>query len=231
MKERRLGQMVHMFGTGVIDQVVLSGANFLIGFAMIRFTSDVDYGQFILVQSAVLLLTSAQSAWLAPLCSIMPSKPPAVRQAMVGTVEASQTRFLHKLVLAAVLVPVIGYLIGAWSLIVAIVSEGAIFASWTALQREYLRSVLVIYGRPQQMLRADVVYVAVLLPVIAFAVFGTRLHSIWAVAALIVAGWAGGRVAYRAFAADPGWVSGNATPYWQEMRPLAVWSTTGAVTY
>jgi O-antigen/teichoic acid export membrane protein len=231
MKQRPLGQMVHMFGTGVIDQVILSGANFLVGFAMIRFTSDVDYGQFILVQSAVLLLTSAQSAWLAPLCSIMPSKPPAVRQAMVGAVEASQTRFLHKLVLAAVLVPVIGYLLGAWSLIVAIVSEGAIFASWTALQREYLRSVLVIYGRPQQMLRADVVYIAVLLPVIAFAVFGTGLHSIWAVVALIVAGWAGGRAAYRAFAADPGWVSPNATPYWQEMRPLAVWSTTGAVTY
>ncbi|HEX2791375.1 MAG TPA: polysaccharide biosynthesis C-terminal domain-containing protein [Steroidobacteraceae bacterium] len=231
MRERRLGQIVHMFGTGVVDQVLLSGANFLVGLAMIRFTSDVDYGQFILVQSAVLLLTSAQSAWLAPLCAIIPSKPPAVRQAIVGAVEASQTRFLHKLVLAAALVPVIGYLIGAWSVIVAIVSEGAILASWTALQREYLRSVLVIYGRPQQMLRADVVYTAVLLPVIAFAVFGSRFHSIWAVAALIVAGWAGGRAAYRSFAADPGWVGGDATPYWREMRPLAVWSATGAVTY
>jgi O-antigen/teichoic acid export membrane protein len=231
VKERALGRMLHMFGTGVVDQVLLSGANFLVGFAMIRFTSDVDYGQFVLVQSAVLLMTSAQSAWLAPLCAIIPSKPPDLRQVMVGAVEASQSRFLRRLVLAAVAVPLIGFLAGAWSGVVAIVSEGAIFAAWTALQREYLRSVLVIYGRPQSMLRADMVYAAVLLAAVAFAVFGAKFHSIWAVFALIVAGWAGGRAAYRSFAANPGWVSADATPYWREMRPLAVWSATGAVTY
>jgi O-antigen/teichoic acid export membrane protein len=231
MKERALGRMLHMFGTGVVDQVLLSGANFLVGFAMIRFTSDLDYGQFVLVQSAVLLLTSAQSAWLAPLCAIIPSKPPHLRQVMVGAVEASQSRFLRRLVLAAAVVPVIGFLAGAWSGVVAFVSEGAVLAAWAALQREYLRSVLVIYGRPHSMLRADLVYAAVLLPAIAFAVFGAKFHSIWAVFALIVAGWAGGRAAYRSFAANPGWVSGNAAPYWREMRPLAIWSVTGAVTY
>ena len=231
MKHRALGQMVHMFGTGVIDQVLLSGANFLVGFAMIRFTSDVDYGQFVLVQSAVLLLTSAQSAWLAPLCAIIPFKPPDVKQLIVGSIEASQTRFLHRLVLVAAAVPVVGYLFGAWSAVVAVLSEGAIVASWTALQREYLRSVLVNFGRPQQMLSADVVYAAVLLALIAYAVFGTRFHSIFAVAALIVAGWAGSKACYRSFAADPGWINGDASPYWREMRPLAVWSATGAVTY
>jgi O-antigen/teichoic acid export membrane protein len=226
-----LAKTVHTFGTGVVDQVLLSGANFLVGFAMIRFTSDVDYGQFVLVQSAVLLLTSAQSAWLAPLCTIIPSRPPAVRQVMFGAVEASQSRFLRILVLIAAPIPVIGYLVGAWTGVLALLGEGAILAAWAALQREYLRNVLVIHGRPQSMLLADVVYAVVLMALIAVAVFAAQSHALWAVGALIVAAWAGGKAAYRSYARDPGWVSGDAKPYWREMRPLAVWSATGAVTY
>jgi O-antigen/teichoic acid export membrane protein len=231
MRRQGLGRVVHMFGTGVIDQVLLSGASFLVGFLMIRFTNDVDYGQFVLVQSAILLLTSAQCAWLAPLCALIPSKPPDVQRAMVGAVEASQTRFLRKLVAVVALVPLIGYLFGAWSGMVALISAGGIVAAWAALQREYLRSVLVIYSRPHLMLHADLVYIGVLLPVIAFATFETRYHAIWAVVALILAGWACVVAAYRSFAADPGWLAGDATPYWKEMRPLAIWSATGAITY
>ena len=229
--QHKLRRLLHFFGTGVVDQVLLSGANFMVGFAMIRFTSDVDYGQFVLAQSAILLLTSAQSAWLAPLCAILPAKSADIRRAIVGAVEASQTRFLRILVMAALVVTAVGYLTGAWSGVVALVSGGAVLAAWTALQREYVRSVLVIYARPQSVLWADVIYIAVLLITVAFAVFGAKFHSIWAVIALIIAGWAGWAGAHRSFAGDPGWVSGDAKPYWREMRPLAIWSATGAVTY
>ena len=231
MNERRLARLLHYFGTGVVDQILLSGANFLVGFAMIRFTSDVDYGQFILVQSAILLLISAQNAWLAPLCAIIPTKVPEIRRLIVGSVEASQTRLLRVLVLAGMIIVVAGYLIGAWSTVVALVSAGAVLAAWTALQREYVRNVLIIFSRPQSMLWADVIYIVVLLVAIAYAVFAAKFHSIWAVVALIVAGWAGWAGAYRSFAGNPGWASGDAKPYWREMRPLAIWSATGAVTY
>jgi O-antigen/teichoic acid export membrane protein len=231
VKQRTLARLLHFFGTGVVDQVLLSGANFLVGFAMIRFTSDVDYGQFVLVQSAILLLTSAQNAWLAPLCTIVPTKTPEIRRMIVGSVEASQTRLLRVLVVAALIVVGAGYMLGAWTALVALVSAGAVFAGWTALQREYLRSLLVIFARPQSMLWADLIYIAALLAAVAFAVFVARYHSIWAVAGLIVAGWAGWAAAYRSFAGDPGWVTGDARPYWREMRPLAIWSATGAVTY
>jgi O-antigen/teichoic acid export membrane protein len=231
MNERRPARLLHYFGTGVVDQILLSGANFLVGFAMIRFTSDVDYGQFILVQSAILLLISAQNAWLAPLCAIIPTKVPEIRRLIVGSVEASQTRLLRVLVLAGMIIVVAGYLIGAWSTVVALVSAGAVLAAWTALQREYVRNVLIIFSRPQSMLWADVIYIVVLLVAIAYAVFAAKFHSIWAVVALIVAGWAGWAGAYRSFAGNPGWASGDAKPYWREMRPLAIWSATGAVTY
>jgi O-antigen/teichoic acid export membrane protein len=226
-----LSRLLHFFGTGVIDQILLSGASFLVGFAMIRFTTDVDYGQFVLVQSAILLVTSAQSAWLAPLCAIMPTKPPEIRRMIAGSVERSQARLLRLLVALGLVVPVVGYALGGWSGSVALIGAGAVLAAWPALLREYVRSLLVIYSRPHSMLWADVIYVVVLLLLLAFAVFGTRWHAICAVAGLIVAAWAGWAGADRSFAADPGWVSGDARPYWREMRPLAVWSATGAVTY
>jgi O-antigen/teichoic acid export membrane protein len=185
----------------------------------------------VLAQSAILLVTSAQSAWLAPLCAVLPAKPPQIRRTIVGAVENSLTRLLRIVVVVALLGTVIAYLTGACSGIVALVIAAAILASWTALHREYLRSVLVIYSRPHSMLWADVIYVGVLLAMIAFAVFGTRLHSIWAVIALLVAGWVGGARAYRSLAADPGWVSGDVGPHWKEMRPMAIWSAVGAVTY
>ncbi len=231
MKERTLSRMVHFFGTGVVDQMLLSGANFLVGLAMIRHTSDVDYGQFVLVQSAILLLTSAQNAWLAPLCAIIPSKPLETQRIIIGSIEVKQTRLVRILVLLALPVPIVGYLFGAWSGVVALVGAGAVLAGWTALQREYLRSALIIYARPHSMLWADVLYVIVLMAGIGYAVFGAKAHSIWAVVSLILAGWAGWAVCYRSFGANPGWVTGNISSYWREMRPLAIWSTTGAATY
>jgi O-antigen/teichoic acid export membrane protein len=231
MKGAGLGRLLQFFGTGVIDQVLLSGANFLVGFAMIRYTSDVDYGQFVLVSSAILLLTSAQNAWLAPLCAIVPSKPFPERRLIIGSVEASQTRLLRILVAIAFVVPVAGYLLGLISGRSALVGAVAVIAAWAALQREYLRNALIIYSRPKSMLWADIIYALVLMGMIAYAVFGTGYHSVWAVAALLLAAAAGWAVCYRSFAADPGWVAGDASPYWREMRPLAVWSATGAVTY
>jgi O-antigen/teichoic acid export membrane protein len=231
MKGRTLTWLVHFFGTGVIDQMLLSGANFLVGLAMIRYTTDTDYGQFVLVQSAILLLTSAQSAWLAPLCAIIPSKPVDIQNMIIGSVEASQTRLVRILAALAFPVPILGYLFGVWNGVVALVALGGVLAGWTALQREYLRSVLIIYSRPQSMLWADVIYVVVLLGLAAVAVFVAKMHSIWAVAALVMAGWAGWLACYRSFAANPGWITGDAAPYWREMRPLAIWSTIGATTY
>ena len=43
------------FSATVVDQIALSGANFLVGLLLIRQTSDADYGMFVLVQSAITL--------------------------------------------------------------------------------------------------------------------------------------------------------------------------------
>jgi O-antigen/teichoic acid export membrane protein len=232
MSTRPPGRFLYFFGTGVLDQVLLSGANFIAGFVMIRYASDVSYGQFVLAQSAVMLLVSAQAAWLSgPVAAIAPTKAAPMRAQMIGSLGASQTRFLRRMALALLALPLAAYLLGIWSASIALAIAGTILAGWAALQREYRRGVLLIYSRPQAMLGADAVYVAILLLGIALALLLRPAAGPLAIAALSAAGWAGATVAHRMLALEPGWVSGNSRPFWQEIRAIGLWSAIGAVIY
>ncbi len=226
-------RLFRQFSTTVIDQVVLSGANFIVGLLLIRQTSDADYGMFVLVQSAITLLISAQMAWLSsPLAVLAPGKPPMLRRLMVGAIELSQRKFLRQASAAALVVPLVGYLIHVWSGLQAAVIAFGIVACWTALQREYLRGVLLIYGRPQSMLHADLINVAVLLVGAFIAAYGAQGPAVlWAVGALALSALAGSTALKRSVSKDPGFFTGDAREFWREMRPLAVWATIGALTY
>jgi O-antigen/teichoic acid export membrane protein len=232
MSTRPSGRFLYFFGTGVLDQVLLSGANFVAGFMMIRYASDVSYGQFVLAQSAVLLLVSAQAAWLSgPVAAIAPTKTAGLRVQMIGSLGASQTSFLRRMALALLALPLAAYVIGIWSASISLAVAGTILAGWAALQREYRRGVLLIYSRPQAMLGADAVYVAILLLGIALALLLRPAAGPLAIAALSAAGWAGATVAHRMLALEPGWVSGNPGPFWREIRTIGLWSAVGAVIY
>ena len=228
----KLVHVLRFFGASVVDQVLLSGANFIAGFLMIRYTSDVDYGQFVLAQSAVLLLVSAQGAWLSgPLSAIVPSKPAATKRLMIGAVRASQSRFLRWVAVSLLAIAVTLYATGFLSASLALVSGTTILAGWAALEREYLRSVLLIYSRPHWMLRADTVYVVCVVAGIALAAYLRHSAGVCAIFALVISAWAGMLVSHRMLSSDPGWISGDARPFLQEMRALGVWATVGAVTY
>jgi O-antigen/teichoic acid export membrane protein len=232
MSVSKLARVLHFFGIGVLDQILLSGVNFVCGFVMIRYTSDVSYGQFVLAQSAVLLMVSGQGAWLSgPVTMLAPGKSPESRVRMIGYLGASQTRVLRRTALALLAVPLAAYLIGLWSAITSLAIAAVVLTGWAALQREYCRSVLLIYSRPKAMLGADVVYVVTLLVGMALAVLSRPLAGPVAIAALSVAGFAGALVAHRFLARDPGWVSGDARPFWQEIRTIGLWSLIGAVIY
>jgi O-antigen/teichoic acid export membrane protein len=233
MSERSVTAIVRHFSTGVLDQVILSGANFVAGFLMIRYTTDIDYGRFVLAQSTVLLLLSAQSAWtIGPLAVTAPTKTAEVRRTMVGSVKASQGRFLRRLTLAALLIPIAGCMAGIWGLPVGLTIAATILAGWAALERELLRNMLLVYARPQSMLRADLFYVAALLIGIALsALANLPSPGLWAVATLALAAWAGANAANKSLARDPGWVSGDAQPFWREFRHIGLWTTVGTVIY
>ena len=55
-----------MFSSAVVDQAVLSAANLLVGVLLIRRSTDLEYGWYVLVWNALLLLTALQNAFIGP---------------------------------------------------------------------------------------------------------------------------------------------------------------------
>jgi len=225
-------RVLQLFSAAVVDQILLSGANFLVGFLLIRNTSDADYGLYVLVQSAVLLLITAQTSWLStPLAVLAPKRTDDVKRRMVGAVEAAQRRFLRRVGMAAICVPALGFFLKFWDAFSATLIAVAVLAGWAALQREYVRRVLLIYSRANTLLGVDAVYVVIFVGGTLFAVFGPKHAVIWAVVAMTVAGWVGAKAAHAALGREPGWVAGEASGVLRELRRLGIWASVGALTY
>jgi O-antigen/teichoic acid export membrane protein len=221
-----------MFGTAVIDQVMLSAANFFIGFLLIRRTSDIDYGLYVLTQSAITLMVSAQAAWICgPIAVLAPQKAIDERRMMISAFEHAQRRLLLPLALLLTIVPLAGYLISYWNTIQAVVIAVGIIACWTALLREYLRTVLLIYSQPHTLLRSDAIYAGLLFAGTLLAIFGPGVPVIWAVVALSVSAFVAATTSRRWLAAEPGWSIGKVSQFWPETKRLGFWSFVGAVIY
>jgi O-antigen/teichoic acid export membrane protein len=229
---RARANVLRLFSTAVIDQVMLSGTNLLVGLVLIRFTSDFDYGLYVLVQSALLLLASAQGAWIAqPLSVVAPQKPPEERRALIGAITGSLGRIVGRVAPALLVLPAAAYLVGLCSGPIAWVLACGIVAGWGALRRDYLRNILLIYSKPHELLRADALYVGVLAGGVLWASFGTSHAIVWATLALAAAAWAGTAGAYRALGKDPGWVEGDTAAAWSEVHRFGLWSLVGGVIY
>lgn len=225
-------RLLGLFGSSVVDQILLSAANFFVGFMLIRRTSDVDYGLFVLVQSGILLIVSAQNSWLSgPISVLGPKRSPEARRQMIGAIATSQRRALNRLVVVALVFPLGAYLLGLCSGLVAIVAALGVIACHAALRREYVRSILLMYSRPNSVLRADLSYIGALFVGALLAAYGPPPGVLWAVGGLVASAWVGSLAAHRSLGRDPGWTTGNAAPFWREIRPLGTWAVFGSVIY
>lgn len=221
-----------ILGTAVVDQAMLSAANFLVGVMLVRYAGDADYGYFVLAQSAILLLTGAQGSWInGPLAVIAPKKSEAERRHMVGAVEAMQSKVLRWLTAFALLVPAVGYAMDLLTPEAAMAVAATILACWAALLREYRRAVLQLYGRPHLVLVADLLYVLGLTATAGLAAAGAEPRMVFAVLSLAVGGALGGKLADYFVAKDPGWQPGEAGPVFRELRRLGNWAMAGSVIY
>jgi len=221
-----------ILGTSVVDQVLLSAANFFVGVLLIRYTSDADYGYFVLAQAAVLLVSSAQGAWITgPLAVLAPKKSDAEARTMIGAVRQAQGRWLWRLSLLGVVLIGGGLLAGWLEQELAMVSLAGLLACWVGLQREYCRSVLQIVRQPGWVLLADVFYVVGLMATAALAALGFKPAAVWAVLPLAVGGLAGALVANLLIVRHYGWVEGDSAPVFRELRRLGNWAMLGAVIF
>lgn len=226
-------RMVKLFSTAVIGQVLLSVTNFIVGLLLIRYTGDADYGLFVLAQATIAFGTTAQGAWVSgPLSVLAAKREPAARREMVGAVSGSLQRGTQWMAMPLLLLAPAGAVVGAWTWPLALIGMLTVVAGWFTLRREFYRGLLQLYARPGIMLRADLLAMAALIAIAALAAFGPFDAAMVAVVGLIAAGWLGSTASANALGRDPGWVDdGKAPLYWSQMRPLALWSTAGALIY
>jgi O-antigen/teichoic acid export membrane protein len=217
-----------MMGSAVLSQALLSAASFFVGLLLIRHTSDLQYGYFILASNGVLLLTTLHSGFVNPALvrHLTPLSGPA-RGNLVGGLYREQVRALWigaGGALALGLALWYGGLLDAQTGPLVLVTVGGICA---VLQRNFFRMVLLAHRRPEVVLRNDVCYVALLTAGTALAV-QAHAAALGAMAAMAVAAAVGYALAARALWRQETWNSAGAPGILRTIAPSASLSTAGA---
>lgn len=231
---RRLANspLTRLFSTSVIDQALLSAANFIVGILLIRYGPDDQYGLYILAFSTLQLLVAAQGAWVGgPLVVLAPKQTQERRRQMISSVERDQKRVLRWAAGLIAPAPWVCASLGLCTETQAWVATATVFAGWMALRREFIRSVLFIYSRPQAVLLADGVYTVALMGLVMLALALSPEVAAAAVVGLGVAAAMGRWNGHRAVARGAGWEPHPPRGFWDEMRVLGQWATVGAVVY
>jgi O-antigen/teichoic acid export membrane protein len=217
----------------VAGQIILSAANFFIGFLLIRHAGDKTYGLYILLQSGLMFLTSTTSSIITgPLSVLLPARSVAERRDMASKVRHDQSSLLLRLLPLALLLTLAAYGLGFIGRNTALLAGVAAFAGWTALRRELFRGVLLACSLVHGVLVADTAYAVVLVLAILATIILPLPAELTVPLALALAAWLGGRVACAQFARNPGWGDPKGAAHaWSEIRPLAIWTLSGTMIF
>ncbi|MGB5082056.1 MAG: capsular biosynthesis protein [Burkholderiales bacterium] len=230
-RRRRHFAFARMLSSAVTSQALLSAASFAVGLILIRGTTDVQYGYYILASNAILLLVSLQNALFGPPLSIRLNQLDRVgRGELVGGLYRAQRQIL----------PAVGGIIviialGLWYAEVLDAVTGPLLlatvaASFAILHREYFRIVLLAHRRPQDVLRTDIFYVALMVTGVLLATL-TPVPAVTAIFTLSLAAMASGILLSRTLHCHEPWNTDGAPGVLREIAPLAAWSTAGAGIY
>jgi O-antigen/teichoic acid export membrane protein len=227
----RLGFVVRVFGSAVATQALLSAASFAVGLILIRRTSDVQYGYYVLVTNAVLLLVSLQGAFIQPqLVTRMYGTDVSGRAELIGGLYRDQRRVLLWLAVATLLIAPLLLILRLVNRGETLVLSAAAIAVVAALHREFFRMVLLGHRLSDKVLRADAIYVALL---VTGALLATLSPAPAATAALTLAMAAciGGLLCARTLWRFEHWNRQAAPGLLKALAPLGTWSALGAGVY
>ena len=218
-----------ILGSSVLDQALLSAANFAVGLILIRYAEDSQYGYYVLLFNSVMLLTMLQNSLIGtPLVISLPKLAPAQKRQWLGSLHKDQARGLG----AGTVILLLGVsLLWAFGLVndtIATLILAAIAAIITSLYREFFRNTLLIFQRTQRVLLADVIYaiglVAGCLVAVQFPIAATIAILATALSAL-----AGGRILshWMRDLADPDAAPGRLFA----IAPIGLWAACGSGVY
>ena len=226
-RQRRLA-FARLFSSAVLSQALLSAASFAIGLMLIRRTSDLQYGHYILAASAIALLVSLQNAFCGPvLAARLGRLDLAGRARLVGALLRERQAVVVGAGLAVIAAALAWRATGAQDGRGTALLLAGVAASLAILHRECLRLVLFAHRRPQDVLRTDLLYVALMLAGV-FAATRTAEAAVFAVAALGLAALASSALLSRALCRHEPWAQTAAPGLLRAVAPLAGWSTAGA---
>jgi O-antigen/teichoic acid export membrane protein len=227
-RSRRHFAFARLLSTAVVSQALLSAASFAVGLILIRSTTDVQYGYYILASSAILLLVSLQAGFFNPPLAIRMSQlDRAGRGALVGGLYRAQYGMLPAVGGITILVA-----LGLWYARVLDAHTGPLVIATAAaalaiLHREYFRMVLFAHRRPHDVLRTDIFYVALIVAGVFVAVL-TPAPAVIAIFTLSLAAAASGILLSRALRRHEPWSTEGTLGMLREIAPLAAWPTAGA---
>lgn len=222
-------KLMRIFGSSVIDQAILSAANFLVGIILIRYAGDLEYGYYILIFNAIMLVTMLQNSFIGtPFVIQLPGIPHEERRQWVGSLLRDQNRIVGWLIVIA-LVGIAGLgLTDALDTALIWLSIAAAAAVATSLYREFLRNILLIYQLPHLVLLSDLVYVA---GIVAGSILAVQypMAAMVVVLAVAVSALLAGCVLRRMMRAmiDPQAARGRLL----SIVPIGAWAATGAAVY
>lgn len=221
--------LARLFGSSIADQAMLSAANFGVGLILIRYAAEAQYGYYILAFNTMMLLTTLQGTFIGtPMVIRLPGLDQAARRQWMGSLLRDQKWLGAAGGALALVVALAGWAMGLFdgeSTLVVVAAIGLVLA---ALYREYLRGILLMYHRPQQVLGADAIYVAVLLAGCALAV-RTPVAAAGALLAGTMAALACASVLRRVLAND---IERDAAPgRLREIARMGFWAASGGVIY
>ncbi|MEP6883753.1 MAG: capsular biosynthesis protein [Gammaproteobacteria bacterium] len=222
------GLVARLFGASLIMQAMLSAANFLVGMILIRRTSDIQYGYFVLAGNALMLASGVQTALLQPrLVLDMTTFDQEGRSDLIGGLLRLRTHALPPLLLGGILLT-----LGLW-LAKAVDTELMMIICVTlatllgSLSRDFFRLILFAHHRPQDVLKADAVYVALLVTGV-FCATLAPFPAFTAIAALGAAALVGRALLSRAVWRYEAWKIPGAPGMLGRIGSLGLWSTAGA---
>lgn len=228
MKHKNHFAFARLFSSAVTSQALLSAGNFAIGLILIRNTSSVQYGYYVLAFSAILLLISLQNAFFNPPLAIrMTQLNPVGRGELVGGLYREQRRLLPVLGAFTVLVALGLWYAGLLNRQTLPLVLATVAAALAALHREYFRMVLFAYRRPQDVLYTDICYLILIVAGILTATF-TQQPALTAILVLCLAAIVSGVFLARLLHRHEPWDIRGAQGILPEIIPMSTWSTAGA---
>lgn len=220
-----------LFGSAIMTQAVLSAANLFIGLALIRFSTEEDYGRYVLGYTVLALAIAVPGSALFGPQAVVGGKLSVDERRLLVSRLAVQLLSLCFMVSAAalglvVLVP--GMLLQRWE--DALLAVAVIIAAATAIRREHFRSVLYLSRAPLDVLKSDSVYAAVsVVAAVVIAYFLSGHAAPWVMVGLAAAAWLGARRAYVVIDHKLGWSPKDNSNRLAQLWPLGQWALLGSV--